>query len=94
VCDALISQLDLYPTLCDYIGVEHPAWLQGKSMMPILRGEQAEINEEVHAEVNYHISYEPMRMVRTHRYKYIRTFSTATIQLLQIVIKAKQRISG
>jgi arylsulfatase A-like enzyme len=74
VFDALITQLDLFPTLCDYIGVEHPAWLQGKSMMPIVHGEQAEINDEVHAEVNYHISYEPMRMVRTHRYKYIRHY--------------------
>ena len=39
VVDALISQLDIYPTLCDLAGVAHPAWLEGKSMLPIVRGE-------------------------------------------------------
>jgi arylsulfatase A-like enzyme len=78
VCDALISQLDLYPTLCDYAGIEPPSWLEGRSMMPVIRGELPEINEEIHAEVNYHIAYEPKRMVRTNRYKYIRHFLNRT----------------
>jgi arylsulfatase A-like enzyme len=32
VCDAMISQLDLYPTLCDLLNIEKPEWLQGKSL--------------------------------------------------------------
>ena len=50
VIDALISHLDIYPTLCDLAGVAHPAWLEGKSMLPIIRGEANEINDEVFAE--------------------------------------------
>lgn len=73
-CDALISQLDVFPTLCDYLGIAHPAWLQGKSFLPVLKGQAAEINEEVFAEVNYHAAYEPKRAVRTARWKYIRHF--------------------
>ena len=73
VCDDL-TQLDLFPTLCDCIGAEHLAWLQGKSMMPSVHGEQTEINDEVHAGVNNHISYEPIRMVRTRRFKYVRHY--------------------
>lgn len=74
VIDALISQLDIYPTLCDLAGVAHPAWLEGKSMLPIIRGEAKEINEEVFAEVTYHAAYEPKRAVRTERWKYIRRY--------------------
>ena len=66
VIDALISHLDIYPTLCDLAGVAHPAWLEGKSMLPIIRGEANEINDEVFAEVTYHAAYEPKRAVRTH----------------------------
>ena len=38
LCDALISQIDLFPTICDYIGIQHPSWLQGKSFLPVLSG--------------------------------------------------------
>jgi arylsulfatase A-like enzyme len=74
VCDALISQVDVFPTLCDYIGIAHPAWLQGKSFLPVLSGQVPEVHNEIFGEVNYHASYEPKRAVRTTRWKYIRRF--------------------
>jgi arylsulfatase A-like enzyme len=74
VCDAMVSQLDLFPTICDLAGIAHPGWLQGKSMTPLIRGEAKEINDEIFAEVNYHAAYEPQRAVRTHRWKYIRHY--------------------
>lgn len=72
VNDALISQLDVFPTICDYLGIEHPRWLQGKSFLPVLKGDVQEINDEIFAEVNYHAAYEPKRAVRTSRWKYIK----------------------
>lgn len=77
VCDAMVSHVDLFPTICDLLDVERPAWLQGKSMMPVIRG-AAEINQEIFAEVSYHASYEPKRAVRTRRWKYIRHFDGRT----------------
>lgn len=74
-CDALVSQIDLFPTLCDLLKLDPPSWLQGKSMMPLFRGDEDEINEEVFAEVTYHAAYEPQRAVRTQRWKYIRRFN-------------------
>lgn len=74
IVDAMVSHLDLYPTLCDYAGIDLPGWLEGKSMMPLLRGEAKEIREELFAEVNYHAAYEPKRCVRTERWKYIRNY--------------------
>lgn len=74
VCDALISQIDVFPMLCEVLGIERPAWLSGRSLLPVLRGSVKEINEAVFAEVTYHAAYEPKRAVRTGRYKYIRRF--------------------
>jgi N-sulfoglucosamine sulfohydrolase len=72
ICDAMVSQVDLFPTLCDLLKIDKPAWLEGKSLAPLLGGSKTEINEEVFAEVTYHAAYEPMRAVRTKRWKYIR----------------------
>jgi N-sulfoglucosamine sulfohydrolase len=74
VCDTLISHLDLYPTVCELLKIEPPGWLEGRSFLPVLRGESQEINDAVFAEVNYHASYEPKRAVRTRRWKYVRHY--------------------
>jgi len=74
VCDSLVSHVDLFPTLCDLLEIPAPEWLQGKSLLPVLQGKQREVNEEIYAEVNFHAAYEPMRAVRTQRWKYIRRF--------------------
>jgi arylsulfatase A-like enzyme len=74
ICEAMVSQLDLFPTICDLLELTPPAWLQGQSIMPLVRNEVDEINEEIFAEINYHAAYEPQRAVRTKRWKYIRRF--------------------
>lgn len=74
VCDSLVSHLDIFPTMCDLIGIPPPERLEGVSMMPLAKDETAEIREEIHAEINYHVAYQPERMVRTKRWKYIRRF--------------------
>jgi len=74
VVDGLVSQIDLFPTLCDLIGIERPGWVQGKSLLPLVGGEAEEVNDEVFAEVTFHAAYEPQRAVRTARWKYIRRF--------------------
>ena len=70
--DALVSQIDLFPTLCDLLGLTRPGWLEGESLAPLLRGEKPEVREAVFSEVSYHAAYEPMRAVRTRRWNYIR----------------------
>lgn len=74
VIDALVSQIDLFPTLCDQLEIERPPWLQGTSILPLLRGEVEQTHDAIFAEVTYHAAYEPMRAVRTPRWKYIRRF--------------------
>ena len=74
VLDALVSQIDIFPTICDLLQIDHPHWLQGTSMLPLMRGEVEHIHDAIFAEVTYHAAYEPMRAVRTNRWKYIRRF--------------------
>ena len=74
VSDALVSQIDLFPTICELAGIERPDWIRGHSLLPLLRKETKEINDAVFAEITFHAAYEPQRAVRTSRYKYIRRF--------------------
>lgn len=72
VSNALVSQIDIFPTLCDVLGLEPPPWLQGTSLMPLVRGEAEQVNETIFAEHEAHAVPEPQASVRTERYKYIR----------------------
>ncbi|HPJ22129.1 MAG TPA: sulfatase [Clostridia bacterium] len=72
--DALVSHLDLFPTICEAMGVAVPSNVQGSSLFPVLSGERDEIRDEIHAEVTFHAVYEPMRCIRTKRFKLIRYF--------------------
>ncbi|MET0147246.1 MAG: sulfatase [Ilumatobacteraceae bacterium] len=74
VSDALVSQLDLYPTICELVGIRPPDWLEGASLLPLVHGDVEAIHQEVFAELTYHAAYEPQRAVRTTRYKYMRRF--------------------
>jgi len=74
VIDAPVSHLDVFPTLCELAGAECPEWLQGSSLMPLVRGEIDRLHDAIFAEVTYHAAYQPQRAVRTERYKYIRRF--------------------
>lgn len=74
VVDPMVSHLDVYPTLCDLAGLEHPPWLEGRSMVPLVRGEVTELHDELYSAVTNHAAYEPQRAIRTKRFKYIRRY--------------------
>ena len=76
VSDALISQIDIFPTLCDVTGISKPGWLQGRSMLPLVQGQRQEIRDDLFGEVSYHASYEPARCVRSHRWNYVRRWGS------------------
>ncbi len=72
VLDAMVSHIDLYPTVCDHLGIERPAFLQGVSLMPLVRGETDSVRDEIFAGSTWHAAYEPQRAIRTTRHKFIR----------------------
>lgn len=74
VIDSMVSQLDIYPTLCELAGFEMPPWVRGESLLPLVHGDVDHIHDELYGEMTYHAAYQPVRSLRTQRWKYIRRF--------------------
>ena len=70
--DHLLSQLDLFPTLCAVAGVPVPTRLHGVDLRPTLSGQP--VRDYCTAEVTYHAAYEPWRAFRTAQHLYVRRF--------------------
>lgn len=80
VMDNLVSHVDIIPTLLDLLNIEKPDYLEGISFASLFFEGQVQPREEVFAEVNFHTSYEPMRCIRTQRYKYIRYYDESWLK--------------
>ena len=80
--DAMVSHLDIYPTICDMLGLDPPDWLEGHSLTPVIRGRASQVRDELFGEVTYHAAYEPKRCVRTPRHKYIRRYGDRDLPVL------------
>src|SRR5208283_2261362 len=59
-----------------------PDFLQGVSLLPLVRGEVTFAREAIFAGMTWHAAYEPQRAIRTDRYKYIRRFGERTLPVL------------
>lgn len=68
----LVSNVDVLPTLLEAAGVDIPSGVQGRSLLSDSAPRQA-----IFAEKTFHSYYDPMRCIRTRRYKLIRNFETA-----------------
>ena len=71
--DALVSLIDLLPTLCDLTGVAAPDGVDGLSLRPVLERRADKVREMVFGEYYGKQAWRvPIRMVRTARWKYVR----------------------
>lgn len=72
-CDGLVELLDLPPTLMQAAGLEIPPRMQGKSLLPILRGESSGEDHRDHVYCEYYNawthsrSYGTMMRTKTHK---------------------------
>jgi arylsulfatase A-like enzyme len=63
----LVSLIDLPPTLLDAAGIPVPEQMQGRSVLPLVKGEQEHWQEEVFVQIS---ESQVGRAIRTQRYKY------------------------
>jgi arylsulfatase len=74
VVEELVGLIDLLPTLCAASGLESPAGVQGKSLIPLLRGEEVDWREVIISEIGYpypKLPYGLCLSARTDEFKYI-----------------------
>jgi arylsulfatase A-like enzyme len=65
--DALVYLFDLFPTICDFAGVSTPQQVEGKSLLPVLRGETPRVRDRLFGAYR-----DCQRMVRDERWKLIK----------------------
>ena len=70
---ALVSLIDVFPTLCDLTGVPAPGGFDGLSLRGILEGKSPAVRDMVFGEYYGKQAWRvPIRMVRSARWKYVR----------------------
>ncbi len=73
----LVGNVDALPTVLDSAGIVAPHNLQGRSFLPLLEGRPYEPRTAIYTEKTFHSYYDPMRAMRTERYKLIWNFESA-----------------
>lgn len=75
----LVSNVDYFPSLLDWADFPVAENVQGHSFYPLLQGgDYYTPRTEIFAEKTYHRSYDPIRCIRTEKFKYIINFEYNT----------------
>jgi arylsulfatase A-like enzyme len=69
-----VSNIDILPTLLSLWEQPIPEGVEGVNLAPLVLGEAGQVREHLFVEQTFHAAYDPVRGVRTERYKYIRSF--------------------
>lgn len=74
--EELVSNVDVLPTILDLLDEPIPERISGRSFLPLLREEEDEYDarERLFTEMTWHDAYNPVRAIRTRRFKYVRNF--------------------
>ena len=62
--NSMVEYIDLYPTLCDIVGIEVPKYLHGKSFKKILENPKYETKSEIYSR------YQTLEVVQDKKYSY------------------------
>jgi arylsulfatase A-like enzyme len=65
--DALVYLHDLFPTLCDFAGAKTPDMVEGKSLLPIIKGKKSNVRDWL-----FGAYMDCQRMIRDQRWKLIK----------------------
>jgi arylsulfatase A-like enzyme/Tfp pilus assembly protein PilF len=74
VVDRAVSHVDLLPTILDLVGLPAPENVQGRSLVPLIAGQDVAWDRPVYSESLYpllHYGWAPLRALRADRFKFI-----------------------
>jgi arylsulfatase A-like enzyme/Tfp pilus assembly protein PilF len=74
VVESAVSHVDLFPTVLDAVGLSAPKRVHGQSLLPMILGEDVEMDRGVYSESLYpllHYGWAPLRAIRTDDRKLI-----------------------
>ena len=85
-CEKLASHVDVYPTVLEACGIPVPDGTAGSSFLSTLQNpaDPRPVRDAVFLEKTYHDNYDPMRGLRTERYKYVLNFDAQTMYDVRI----------
>jgi arylsulfatase A-like enzyme len=71
--DTAVRLIDVMPTITDLFAVPRPEWLDGSTLVPLLKGQAREAHREVYAESLYPLRFgwAALRSLRADQYKLI-----------------------
>ena len=69
--DVPVSALDILPTICDAAGIRPPAGVEGRSLLPLMRGERPGGDRAVYAELDRPRTSGHREAMRLGKWKYI-----------------------
>lgn len=94
--DALVSHVDVLPSLLELAGAAIPDGLDGVSLVPLLEGGAGRVRPAVFAQQNWHDpdNYDPMRCIRTPDFKYIRNYGDLAGRRLPGDVAASSSVEG
>ncbi len=91
--NSMTSHVDILPTILEIAGTEIPSYIQGQSFLNLLRRDKSKTREYIYAEKSWHGNeYDPMRCIRTDKWKYILNFTEG--YLFQTPLDIKLSPSG
>lgn len=73
--EQVVANLDIAPTMLEVAGLEPPQWMEGRSLLPLMRGEQVEWREALLYEYYWERNFPQtptVHAIRENRYKYVR----------------------
>lgn len=85
--DELVSLIDLTPTWLEAAGINVPEEMEGKSLIPVLKGNQTDFREYIFTERNWHDNWDPIRAVTGDRYKLIQNYRPEVSYIPSLDIK-------
>ena len=80
---AMVSQVDIMPTILDYLNIEYDGFIQGRSLRPLVEGPKNNLHDVVYAEVKTPKN-EALSAVITENHKFILNSSTGSKELFDL----------